>query len=116
MIFLEKCGYRINLKVFFFILGVDIPGIHLSLPLVHVALSGDLQVQIIASSFPPLLMQLSRLEGNAVRPLTTFPIFPKATEIPNNISVNIPCGYFSREGLYYIVIKKQPIGKSFFNQ
>ncbi|CAH1101027.1 unnamed protein product [Psylliodes chrysocephalus] len=90
--------------------GVDIPGIHLSLPLVHVALSGDLQVQIIASSFPPLLMQLSRLEGNAVRPLTTFPIFPKATEIPNNISVNIPCGYFSREGLYYIVIKKQPIG------
>ncbi|CAG9864192.1 unnamed protein product [Phyllotreta striolata] len=90
--------------------GVDIPGIHLSLPLVHVALSGDLQVQIIASAFPPLLMQLSRLEGNVVKPLTTFPIYPKASGISSNVTAKIPCGYFSREGLYYIVVKKQPIG------
>ncbi|XP_056635402.1 uncharacterized protein LOC130444338 isoform X1 [Diorhabda sublineata] len=88
----------------------DVPGIQFSIPRSHVALGGDLHVEIISTSFPPLLLQLSRSEKNSVKILTTFPVFPKAGILPNNFTVNIPCGHFSREGLYYIIIKKQPIG------
>ncbi|XP_050515763.1 uncharacterized protein LOC114336298 [Diabrotica virgifera virgifera] len=88
----------------------DVPGIQFSIPRTHVAFSGDLRIGIVSTSFPPLLLQLSRAEGNVVHPLTTFPVYPKAGVLPNNFTVKIPCVYFSREGLYYIVIKKQPIG------
>ncbi|KAG5865113.1 hypothetical protein JTB14_003759 [Gonioctena quinquepunctata] len=81
------------------------------MPPSHVALSGDLHVQIASSSFPPLLLQLSRLEGNLAQPLTTFSVYPEAKALTNNSTiVKIPCGYFSRGGQYYVLVKKQSIG------
>nr|XP_023026776.1 uncharacterized protein LOC111514755 [Leptinotarsa decemlineata] len=91
--------------------GGGIPDIELTMPPSHVALSGDLHVQIVSSSFPPLLLQLSRLEGNLAQPLTTFPVYPEAGALAKNTTiVKIPCGYFSRGGQYYVLVKKQPIG------
>lgn len=88
-----------------------IPGIKLLMPPSHVALSGDLHIQIASSSFPPLLLQLSRLEGNLAQPLTTLSVLPVASALAMNITVvKIPCGYFSRGGQYYVLVKKQPIG------
>ncbi|KYB29521.1 hypothetical protein TcasGA2_TC032006 [Tribolium castaneum] len=93
--------------------GGSIPGIELSMPPSHIALSGDLHIQITSSSFPPLMLQLSRLEGNIAQPLTTFPVLPEARALSLNTTiVKIPCGYFSKGGQYYILIKKQPIGGS----
>ncbi|XP_044259174.1 uncharacterized protein LOC123007794 isoform X2 [Tribolium madens] len=93
--------------------GGSIPGIELSMPPSHIALSGDLHIQITSSSFPPLMLQLSRLEGNIAQPLTTFPVFPEARALSLNTTiVKIPCGYFSKGGQYYILLKKQPIGNS----
>lgn len=83
------------------------------MPPSHVALSGDLKVQIVSTSFPPLILQLSRLEGILAQPLTTFAVLPEARALASNSTVvNIPCGYFSRGGQYYVLVKKQPIGKS----
>ncbi|XP_068909443.1 uncharacterized protein gogo isoform X3 [Tenebrio molitor] len=93
--------------------GGSIPGIELSMPLSHIALSGDLDIQITSSSFPPLMLQLSRLEGNIAQPLTTFPVLPEARALSLNTTiVKIPCGYFSKGGQYYILLKKQPIGNT----
>lgn len=79
------------------------------MPPSHMALSGDLQLQIVSSSFPPLVLQLSRLEGNVAQPLTTFPVLPEAQALALNVTVvKIPCGYFSRGGQYYVLLKKQP--------
>lgn len=76
----------------------------------HTALSGDFHVQITSSSFPPLLLQLSRLEGNVAQPLTTFPVYPEARALKMNTTiVKIPCGYFSRGGQYYVLLKKQSV-------
>ncbi|RZC37859.1 hypothetical protein BDFB_012842, partial [Asbolus verrucosus] len=83
------------------------------MPPSHIALSGDLHIQITSSSFPPLMLQLSRLEGNIAQPLTTFPVLPEARALTLNTTVvKIPCGYFSRGGQYYILLKKQPIGSN----
>ncbi|CAG9823776.1 unnamed protein product [Phaedon cochleariae] len=91
--------------------GGSIQGVEILMPPSHVALSGDLHVQIASSSFPPLLMQLSRLEGDSAQPLTTFPVYPVARALKmNSTVVKIPCGYFSRGGQYYVLVKKQPIG------
>jgi hypothetical protein len=96
-----------------FVAGGSIPGIELSMPLSHIALSGDLDIQITSSSFPPLMLQLSRLEGNIAQPLTTFPVLPEARALSLNTTiVKIPCGYFSKGGQYYILLKKQPIGNT----
>lgn len=82
------------------------------MPPSHVALSGDLHVQIVSTSFTPLLLQLSRLEGNLAQPLTTFSVFPEVGALTQNSTiVKIPCGYFSRGGQYYILVKKKPIGR-----
>lgn len=82
------------------------------MPPSHVALNGDLRVQIISTSFPPLILQLSRLEGILAQPLTTISVLPEASALANNSTVvNIPCGYFSRGGQYYVLVKKQPVGK-----
>lgn len=82
------------------------------MPPSHVALSGDLHVQIVSSSFPPLLLQLSRLEDDAARPLLTFPVLPEAGALKiNRTLVRIPCGYFSRGGQYYVLVKEQTAGK-----
>lgn len=79
------------------------------MPPSHMALSGDLQIEIISSSFPPLLLQLSRLDGNAVQPLMTLPVLPEAQALSLNTTlVKVPCGYFSRGGQYYVLLKKQP--------
>lgn len=95
-----------------FVSGGGIPGIELLMPPSHVALNGDLRVQIISTSFPPLILQLSRLEGILAQPLTTISVLPEASALANNSTVvNIPCGYFSRGGQYYVLVKKQPIGK-----
>lgn len=80
------------------------------MPPSHIALSGDLHIKIVSSSFLPLVVQLSRLEGNAVHPLTTFPVYPEASALNKNLTVvKVQCGYFSRGGQYYVQIKKQPI-------
>ncbi|XP_018569476.1 uncharacterized protein LOC108909578 isoform X2 [Anoplophora glabripennis] len=93
--------------------GGGIPGLEISMPPSHVALSGDLHVQIAFTSFTPLLLQLSRLEGNLAQPLTTFPVFSNASAPPKNSTiVKIPCGYFSKGGQYYILVKKKPVGSS----
>ncbi|XP_063909126.1 uncharacterized protein LOC135126861 isoform X3 [Zophobas morio] len=93
--------------------GGSIPGIELSMPPSHIALSGDLHIQITSSSFPPLMLQLSRLEGNVAQPLTTFPVLPEARALTLNTTiVKIPCGYFSKGGQYYILLKKQPMGNT----
>ncbi|KAJ8922025.1 hypothetical protein NQ315_008664 [Exocentrus adspersus] len=90
-----------------------IPGMEISMPPSHVALSGDLHVRIASSSFPPLLLQLSRLEGNMAQLLTNISVFPEASALAqNSTTVKIPCGYFSKGGLYYILVKKKPIGTS----
>lgn len=92
--------------------GGGIPGIELIMPPSHVALSGELRVQIVSSSFPPLVLQLSRLEGIIAQPLTTISVLPEASALARNSTVvNIPCGYFSRGGQYYVLVKKQPIGE-----
>lgn len=81
------------------------------MPPSHVALSGDLRVQIVSSSFPPLIVQVSRLEGILAQPLTSIAVFPEASALANNSTVvNIPCGYFSRGGQYYVLLRKQPTG------
>ncbi|KAF2884467.1 hypothetical protein ILUMI_21705, partial [Ignelater luminosus] len=86
-----------------------IPGVELSLPPSHTALSGDLHVEIASSSFPPLLLQLSRLEGSGTQALTTIQVLPEARALSlNKTIVKIPCGYFSRGGTYFILLKKQP--------
>lgn len=101
----RKLNYR-------FVSGGGIPGIELLMPPSHVALNGDLRIQIISNSFPPLILQLSRLEGILAQPLTTISVLPEASALANNSTVvNIPCGYFSRGGQYYVLMKKQPIGK-----
>lgn len=83
----------------------------ISMPPSHVALSGDLHVQIAFTSFTPLLLQLSRLEGNLAQPLTTFPVFFNASALSHNSTiVKIPCGFFSRGGQYYVLVKKKPLG------
>ncbi|XP_065157281.1 uncharacterized protein gogo [Atheta coriaria] len=85
-----------------------IPGVEITMPPSHTALSGDLHIQIAASSFPPLLLQLSRLEGETIQALTTFPVLPEARALALNTTiVTIPCGYFSKGGQYYVLFKKQ---------
>lgn len=80
------------------------------MPPSHTALSGDLHVHIISSSFPPLLLQLSRLEGDATRTLTTFPVLPEASALSRNRTiVKVPCGFFSKGGIYFVLIKKQSV-------
>lgn len=80
------------------------------IPPSHTALSGDLHIQLTSSSFPPLLLQLSRLEGDVTQTLTTFPVLPEARALSlNKTLVKIPCGYFSKGGQYYVLIKKQLI-------
>lgn len=79
------------------------------MPPSHTALSGDLHIQLRAHSFPPLLLQLSRLEGGDVQMLTTFPVLPEARASSVNITlVKVPCGYFSKGGQYYVLFKKLP--------
>ncbi|XP_066150361.1 uncharacterized protein gogo isoform X2 [Euwallacea fornicatus] len=88
----------------------QIPGLEIIISPSHVALSGDLHIKIVSSAFLPLVVQLSRLEGSTVRPLTTFPVYPEASALNKNLTlVKVQCGYFSRGGQYYIQIKKQPI-------
>lgn len=83
-----------------------IPGVEITMPPSHTALSGDLHIQIAASSFPPLLLQLSRLEGETIQALTTFPVLPEARALALNTTiVTIPCGYFSKGGQYYVLFK-----------
>lgn len=80
----------------------------MSIPPSHTALSGDLHIQVTSSSFPPLLLQLTRLDGDITQTLTTFPIFPEARALSlNKTIVKIPCGYFSKGGQYIVLIKKQ---------
>ncbi|KAL1506427.1 hypothetical protein ABEB36_005798 [Hypothenemus hampei] len=88
----------------------QIPGLEIIIPPSHVALSGDLHIRIVSSSFLPLVFQLSRLEGNSVHPLTNFPIYPEASALNKNLTIiKVQCGYFSRGGQYYVQIKKKPI-------
>ncbi|XP_060524261.1 uncharacterized protein LOC132700756 isoform X2 [Cylas formicarius] len=90
--------------------GKGIPEINVVVPPSHIALSGDLNISIGSSSFLPLVVQLSRLEGNKAQPLTTFPVYPEAGALKRNLTVaKIQCGYFSKGGQYYIQIKRQPI-------
>ncbi|XP_076253063.1 thrombospondin-1 like protein golden goal isoform X3 [Rhynchophorus ferrugineus] len=90
--------------------GGEIPGVIIRMPPSHIALSGDLNIEIVSSSFLPLVVQLSRLEGNVAQPLTTFPVYPEAGALKRNLTVaKIHCGYFSRGGQYYVQIKNQPI-------
>lgn len=80
------------------------------IPPSHVALSGDLHIRIVSSSFLPLVVQLSRLDSGAVHSLTTFPVYPEASALNRNLTlVKVQCGYFSKGGQYYVQIKKQPI-------
>lgn len=66
-------------------------------------------MEIASSSFPPLLLQLSRLEGTGTQALTTIQVLPEARALSlNKTIVKIPCGYFSRGGTYFILLKKQP--------
>ncbi|KAK4882591.1 hypothetical protein RN001_005910 [Aquatica leii] len=86
-----------------------IAGVTLVLPPSHTALSGDLHVEIASSSFPPLLLQLSRIEGTGTQALTTIQVLPEARALSlNKTIVKIPCGYFSRGGVHFILLKKQP--------
>lgn len=106
MISLQNYQTCFNLILFFS--GGNIPGVEVSIPPSHTALSGDLHIQLISSSFPPLLLQLSRLDGDVTETLTTFPVYPEARALKlNKTIVNIPCGYFSKGGQYYVLIKKQ---------
>ncbi|XP_071051599.1 uncharacterized protein [Onthophagus taurus] len=91
-----------------------IQGLDLLMAPSHTALSGDFHVQIRSSLFPPLLLQLSRLDqNNSVQTLTTFPVLPEARSLSRNLTiVKIPCGYFSKGGQYYILLKKKPIGEN----
>ncbi|XP_017775966.1 PREDICTED: uncharacterized protein LOC108562210 isoform X2 [Nicrophorus vespilloides] len=85
-----------------------IPGLEILMPPSHTALSGDLHLQVKSSSFPPLLLQLSRVEGDATQTLATFPVLPEARNLAlNSTLVRIPCGYFSKGGEYYVLLKKQ---------
>lgn len=80
------------------------------MPPSHTALSGDFHILIKSSSFQPLLLQLSRLENEIVQSLTTFPVLPEASFLARNVTpVKIPCGYFSRGGQYYVLLKKQTV-------
>ncbi|GJQ74469.1 hypothetical protein Trydic_g21338 [Trypoxylus dichotomus] len=89
--------------------GGSIPGIELLMPPSHTALSGDFHILIKSSTFQPLLLQLSRLENEVVQTLTTFPVLPEANSLLRNVtSVKIPCGYFSKGGQYYVLLKRQP--------
>ncbi|XP_050312720.1 uncharacterized protein LOC126747859 isoform X1 [Anthonomus grandis grandis] len=90
--------------------GGRIPGMEAIMPRTHVALSGDLQINIVSESFLPLVVQLSRLEGTVVQPLTAFPVYPEASALRRNLTlVQLECGYFSKGGQYYVQIRKQPI-------
>lgn len=103
----ECCSKLLNDVI---ISGGNIPGIEVSIPPSHTALSGDLHIQLTSSSFPPLLLQLSRLEGDVTQTLTTFSVLPEATALSlNKTIVKIPCGYFSKGGQYYVLLKKKPI-------
>lgn len=63
---------------------------------------------ITSSSIPPLLLQLSRLDGDTIQTLTTFPVLPEASPLASNRTiVKVPCGFFSKSGLYFILLKKQ---------
>lgn len=78
------------------------------MPFSHTALSGDLHLEILSSSFPPLLLQLARLEDDSTQTLTTFPVFPEAKALSiNKTIVKIPCGYFSKGGQYYVLLKRR---------
>ncbi|XP_048526054.1 uncharacterized protein LOC109534664 isoform X2 [Dendroctonus ponderosae] len=105
--------FPLFLLLFHIIDGVDsgqISGLEIIMPPSHVALSGDLHIKIVSSSFLPLVVQVSRLEGSSVHPLTTFPVYPEASALKKNLTlVRVQCGYFSRGGQYYVQIKKQPI-------
>lgn len=82
----------------------------MTLPQFHTALSGDLHVEIASSSFPPLLLQLSRLEGSITQALTTIQVLPEARALSlNKTIVKIACGYFSKGGTYFVLVKKQPV-------
>ncbi|CAG9769137.1 unnamed protein product [Ceutorhynchus assimilis] len=92
------------------ITGGQIPGLEIIMPPSHIALSGDYHIRIVSSSFLPLVVQVSRLEGNIVQSLTTFPVYPEASALNKNLTlVKVQCGYFSKGGQYYVQIKKQPI-------
>ncbi|KAF5301841.1 hypothetical protein FQA39_LY10626 [Lamprigera yunnana] len=87
-----------------------IAGVTLVLPPSHTVLSGDLHVEVISSSFPPLLLQVSRVEGTVTQVLTTIQVLPEARALSlNKTLVKIPCGYFSRGGIHFILLKKQPM-------
>lgn len=95
--------------ILYYVSDGKIPGVEVSVPPSHIALSGDLHIQIVSSSFPPLLLQLSRLEGETTLTLITFNVLPEARALSLNTTVvKIPCGFFSKGGQYYILVKKQP--------
>lgn len=67
----------------------------------------------ISRPIPPLLLQLSRLDGDTVRTLTTFPVLPEANTLSlNRTIVKVPCGFFSKSGLYFILLKMQSVTKN----
>ncbi|KAF5289454.1 hypothetical protein FQR65_LT11827 [Abscondita terminalis] len=85
-----------------------IAGVTLILPPSHTALSGDLHVEIVSSSFTPLLLQVSRVEGTGTQALTTIQVLPEARALSlNKTLVKIPCGYFSKGGVHFVLLKKQ---------
>ncbi|KAB0800461.1 hypothetical protein PPYR_06201 [Photinus pyralis] len=101
---------RINIEKSYFVSEGKIPGVSLLLPPSHTALSGDLHVEIASSSFPPLLLQVSRVEGTGTQALTTIQVLPEARALSlNKTIVKVPCGYFSRGGTHFVLLKKQPI-------
>ncbi|XP_018332214.1 uncharacterized protein LOC108741789 isoform X2 [Agrilus planipennis] len=75
----------------------------------HVVLGGDFVVEIISSSFSPLVLELSHLEGESTKILTSLNVYPEARALSlNKTTVKVACGYFIKGGQYYVTLKPQP--------
>lgn len=80
--------------------------IKVSVPSTHTTLSGDVHVEIKSASTAALSVQLFRQEGKSVRSLANFSVFPELST-KNHTELNIPCGYFSTGGKYYVLVRER---------
>lgn len=79
--------------------------VHLQVPPAHTALSGDVHVQVTLGPGSPAgpKLKLYRAEtGRDPRLLYSAQVLPDARSSTNISIVEIPCGFFSRGGDYYI--------------
>lgn len=90
--------------------------LHLIVPPSHIALSGDLHIQIAgraAGSLPQnLILDILRQDDDInVQLITTLQVLPDARAYNTNVTtLKLPCGLFSRGGPYILRLTvRQPI-------